>query len=80
MTYNYPRINTITLFAALNVLDSKMIGACLSRHRHSEFLRILGWANRQIPNDLHIHTLLETYATHKHDPIELWLKTYLQFQ
>jgi hypothetical protein len=29
-----------TSFAALNVLDGTVIGQCMARHRHQEFIRI----------------------------------------
>jgi hypothetical protein len=41
MTHDYKRNGTTTLFAALNVLDGTVIGQCLPRHRHREFLRFL---------------------------------------
>ena len=41
MTHDYERNGTTTLFAALNMLDGKVIGTCMLRHRHREFLRFL---------------------------------------
>ena len=41
ITHGYKRSGTTTLFAALNMLDGTVIGACLPRHRHREFLRFL---------------------------------------
>ena len=41
MTHDYKRNGTTTLFAALNLLDGKVIGECHARHRHQEWLRFL---------------------------------------
>ena len=40
-THDYARHGTTTLFAALNMLDGKVIGDCMPRHRRQEFLRFL---------------------------------------
>jgi hypothetical protein len=49
MTHDYKRNGTMTLFAALNVLDGKVIGESLPRHRHLEFLRFLPRVDREVP-------------------------------
>jgi hypothetical protein len=41
MTHDYKRHGTTTLFAALNVLDGTVIGQCMQKHRHQEFIRFL---------------------------------------
>ncbi len=41
MTHDYIRNGTTTLFAALNVFDGTVIGQCMARHRHQEFIRFL---------------------------------------
>ena len=79
MTHDYKRNGTTTLFAALNVLDGKVIGACLPRHRHGEFLRFLRRVDREVPKGLQIHMILDNYATHKHDQVELWLSQHPRF-
>jgi hypothetical protein len=66
MTHDYKRHGTTTLFAALNVLDSKVIGQCMSRHRHQEFIRFLNKINRQTPAEREVHLIVDNYATHKH--------------
>ncbi len=38
MTHDYKRNGTISLFAALNVLDGTVIGRCMQRQRHQEFI------------------------------------------
>src|SRR6201997_3919197 len=66
MTHDYKRHGTTTLFAALSVLDGTVIGCCMQRHRHLEFIRFLNAVERQVPAGKLIHTLLDNYATHKH--------------
>jgi hypothetical protein len=54
-----------TLFAALNMLDGKVIATCMPRHRHREFLRFLRLIDRQTPTGLDLHLIVDDYATHK---------------
>jgi transposase len=66
MTHDDKRHSTTTLFAALSVLDGTVIGRCMQRHRHSEFIRFLNAIERQVPAEKPIHAVLDNYATHKH--------------
>ncbi len=74
MTHDYKRNGTTTLFAALNVLDGKVIGDCMPRHRHQEFLRFMRSVVDQTPADLDLHVILDNYATHKHPAVARWLE------
>ena len=60
MTHDYKRHGTTTLFAALNVLNGMVIGQCLPRHRHQEYLKFLRTLDREIPKDLQIHLIWTT--------------------
>jgi hypothetical protein len=66
MTHDYKRHGTTTLFAALSVLDGAVIGRCMQRHRHLEFIRFLNAVEREVPAGKPIHVVLDNYATHKH--------------
>lgn len=79
MTHDYKRNGTTTLFAALDVLTGKVIGQCLPRHRHEEFLKFLTTIDREVPRGLQVHLILDNYATHKHDAVEPWLKRHRRF-
>jgi transposase len=79
MTHDYKRHGTTTLFAALNVLDGKVIGQCMSRHRHHEFIRFLNKINRQTPAEREVHLILDNYATHKHPKVRVWLGRHQRF-
>ena len=73
MTHDYKRNGTTTLFAALNTLDGSVIGQCMQRHRHQEFIRFLNRIERDVPAGKLIHVILDNYATHKHPKVRAWL-------
>jgi transposase/transposase-like protein len=74
MTHDYKRHGTTTLFAALDVLQGKVIGRCMQRHRHEEFIRFLNAVDREVPADKTIEAIVDNYATHKHPKVKAWLK------
>jgi hypothetical protein len=59
--------------AALNVLDGRVIGRCMARHRHQEFIRFLNTIERELPAGKVIHAILDNYAAHKHPRVRAWL-------
>jgi transposase len=73
MTHDYIRNGTTTLFAALNVLDGTVIGRCMQRHRHQEFLRFLNAVEAAVPAGKLIHCILDNYGSHKHPKVVAWL-------
>ena len=75
MTHDYKRNGTTTPFAALDVLTGAVIGQCLPRHRHIEFLKFLRTIDREVPKGLQIHLILDNYSTHKHANVKKWLAT-----
>ena len=79
MTHDYKRNGTTTLFAALDVLTGTVIGQCLPRHRHDEFLTFLKTIDAAVPADLQIHLILDNYATHKHTDVRAWLAKHPRF-
>ncbi len=79
MTHDYKRNGTTTLFAALDVLTGKVIGQCLPRHRHEEFLKFLRTIDREVPTGLQVHLILDNYATHKHQNVKTWLEKHPRF-
>lgn len=79
MTHDYKRNGTTTLFAALDVLSGSVIGQCLPRHRHSEFLAFLRTIDRTVPKRLQVHLILDNYATHKHPNVKAWLAKHPRF-
>jgi len=79
MTSDYKRNGTTTLFAALDVLTGEVIGRCLPRHRHEEFLRFLRTIDREVPKGLQVHLILDNYSTHKHQNVKTWLAKHPRF-
>jgi len=73
-THDYKRHGTTTLYAALNLLDGKVIGQCLPRHRSKEFLRFMNQIEQQTPPDLNLHVIVDNSSTHKSPPVKRWLR------
>ena len=73
MTHDYKRHGTTTLFAALSMLDGHVIGNCMPRHRHQEFIRFLQTIDAETPPALELHLIVDNYGTHKHPRVRSWL-------
>jgi transposase len=79
MTHDYERHGTTTLFAALDAKAGTVIGPCVKRHRHQEFIRFLGVIGQRTPADLDLHLVVGNYATHKHPAVKAWLAQHPRF-
>lgn len=79
MTHDYKRNGTTTLFAALNMLDGKVIGDCMPHHRHQEFIRFLKKIDSESPVELDLHLIVDNYGTHKHPRVTSWLQRHPRF-
>ena len=79
MTHDYKRHGTTTLFAALSILDGKVVGQCQARHRHQEFLKFLRRLDQEFPGDQKLHLVMDNYGTHKTPEVQLWLKRHRRF-
>ena len=79
MTHDYKRHGTTTLFAALNVLTGMILGSCMPRHRHQEFLAFLKLINRKVGRGKTIHLILDNYGTHNHPEVKAWLTKHPRF-
>ena len=79
MTHDYKRNGTTTLFAALDVLQGTVVGQCLPRHRHQEFLKFLRTLDREFPGQRELHLIVDNYRTHKHDNVDAWLAKHPRF-
>jgi transposase len=78
-THDYKRHGTTTLFAALDVATGKVIGQCMKRHRHQEWLKFLRAIDRATPKALDLHLIADNYATHKHPTVKAWLAKHPRF-
>jgi len=79
LTHDYKRNGTTTLFAALSMLDGKVIGDCMPHHRHQEFIRFLGKIDAETAPELNLHLVIDNYATHKHPRVNSWLRRHPRF-
>jgi transposase len=79
MTHDYVRHGTTTLFAALSTLDGKVIGTCMKRHRHQEWIKFMKLIDEQTPPDKELHLIVDNYSTHKHPKVLSWLKRHPRF-
>lgn len=79
-THDYKRNGTTTLFAALSMLDGRIIGDCMPRHRHQEFIRFLKRIDSETPAGLDLHLIVDNYGTHKHPSVESWLRRHPRFR
>src|SRR6266513_816334 len=79
MTHDYTRNRTTTLFAALDVLDGKVIGRCMQRHRHQEFIRFLNAIEAEVAVGRIVHVILDNYGPHKHPKTRAWLSRHPRF-
>jgi len=79
MTADYKRNGTTTLFAAIEMAEGKLIGTCMTKHRHQEWIKFLRQIDTETPADLDLHLIVDNYATHKHPKVKSWLKRHSRF-
>jgi transposase len=79
MTHDYKRNGTTTLFAALDLLEGKVIGDFHKRHRHQEFLSFLRCIDRKFPGKTVLHLVMDNYGTHSHPDVTTWLDKHPRF-
>jgi len=79
MTHDYKRHGTTTLFAALEVLEGRVVGQCFERHRHQEFLRFLRRLDQEFPGPVPLHLVMDNYGTHQHPKVRDWLQRHPRF-
>lgn len=79
MTHDYKRHGTTTLFAALNVLDGKVLSQCRERHTHQDWIAFLRLIDRETPTQNDVHVIADNYAAHKHPKVQRWLKRHGRF-
>jgi transposase len=78
-THDYKRNGTTTLFAALEIAEGRLIGTCMPRHRHQEWIKFLRLIDAETPPELDLHLIVDNYATHKHPKVQSWLKRHRRF-
>jgi transposase len=78
-THDYRRSGTSSLYAALDLATGQVIGRTHARHRAIEFKKFLQTLDREVPNDLAIHLVLDNSSTHKTPGIQRWLVAHPRF-
>lgn len=79
MTHDYKRNGTTTLFAAMELVEGRIISKCMNRHRHQEWIKFLQLIDTQTTADLDLHIIADNYAAHKHPKVLAWLKRHPRF-
>ncbi|MGH9194831.1 MAG: IS630 family transposase [Acidimicrobiia bacterium] len=79
MTHDYKRNGTTTLFAAIELASGEVIGECMPKHRHQEWINFLKSIDERTPQQLALHLIVDNYATHKHPKVKAWLKRHPRF-
>ena len=79
VTHDYIRHGTATLFAALDIATGRVLTSCKRRHRHQEYLQFLKHIDRNVPETLDIHLVVDNYATHKHANVKRWLAAHKRY-
>ena len=78
-SHDYVRNGTIDLFAALDVARGTVITDLRSTHTTDDFVRFLNQINREVPEDLDVHLVLDNLATHKTPKVQRWLLRHRRF-
>ena len=73
ITHDYVRHGTTTLFAALDIANAVVLTQSKPRHRHQEFLTFLRHIDKNVPEEMDLHLVLDNYASHKHPKVKSWL-------
>jgi transposase len=79
LTHDYKRNGTTTLFAAIELVAGKLVGTCMPRHRHQEWIKFLKLIDEQTLQGQDVHLIADNYATHKHPKVKAWLKRHPRF-
>ena len=78
-THDYTRHGATTLFAALSIMDGTVLGRCMQRHRHGEFIRSANAVEAAVPAGKLVHVILDDYGSHKHPRVRAWLACHLRW-
>jgi putative transposase len=79
VTHDYVRHGTTTLFVALDIANGQMLTRSKPPHRHQEFLSFLRHIDKNVPEGLELHLVLDNYASHKHPKVKAWLLNHPRF-
>jgi transposase len=72
LTHDYTGHGTTSLFAALDIKTSQVLGQLHRRHRSIEFRKFLDAIDAAVPARLAVHLILDNCGTHKTALIRHW--------
>jgi len=78
-THDYERHGTMSLYAALDITTGKVIGSLHNRHRAIEFKKFLQTIDREVPDELDVHLVIDNASSHKTPAIKKWLAAHPRF-
>ena len=78
-THDYERNGTCDLFAALNMATGSVITDIRKSHTSVDFIAFLNKVNRNVPQDLDVHVILDNLSTHKTPAVHAWLLRHRRF-
>jgi transposase len=78
-THDYRRSGTSSLYAALDIGSGQVIGSLHARHRAIEFKKFLQRLDREVPEELEVHLILDNASAHKTPLIKRWLAAHPRF-
>ena len=73
--YEYKRLGTISLLAAIDLHTGKIIPIIRDRHRSKEFIEFLQELDKQYPDDWKIRVILDNHSSHISKETRVFLKT-----
>jgi len=74
-TVDYLRHGTTTLFAALDVLNGKVIGDCNETHTANDFIRFLKKVNKSYASKKVLHIVADNLSAHKTKAVNEYLES-----
>ena len=78
-THDYERNGTCDLFAALNMATGTVITDIRSTHTSADFVAFLNKVNRNVPDGLDVHVILDNLSAHKTPLVHRWLLWHRRF-
>jgi transposase len=78
-THDYKRNGVTNLYAALDVASGQVIADLAPRHRAEEFRRFLNLIDKNVPEHLDVHVVVDNSSTHKTPSIQRWLVKHPRF-
>lgn len=77
--HDYVCHRTTTLFAALNVMNGRVLAQCRPRCRHQEFPEFQRAIDKAVLQELDAHCIADNYASPKHSKVRARLAQRLRW-